>query len=288
MGVGASLEFGVWDLEFRAAMTDNILEDLLRARQSRTACALVTVAATKGSVPREPGSKMIVYADGKISGTIGGGKFEALVRDESRAAISQKKTLLKTYVLREDDVCSFGAICGGEVTVLIEPQILSEAIFLVGAGHCARAIAELAIDCGLFVTAIDDRAELLAELPEAAARISETPAKFICGRKWSSDEALVIVSRNYEIDRDALQAALKIGGPGYVGMIGSRRKVQKVFQQLEKKGATKHALAKVHAPLGLDIGADSPAEIAVSAIAEILATLRKRPGKNLRAARQSS
>ncbi len=225
---------------------------------------------------------MIVYADGKISGTIGGGKFEALVKDESRAAIRGKKPLLKTYVLREGDVCSFGAICGGEVSVLIEPQVLGEAIFLIGAGHCARAIAKLAIDCGLCVTAIDDRAELLVELPEAAEKISDRPAKFIRNRKWSSDEALVIVSRNYEIDRDALQAALKIGGQGYIGMIGSQRKVQKVFQELQKKGVTKQALAKVYAPLGLDIGADSPAEIAVSAVAEVLSVLRKCSGKHFR------
>ena len=269
-------------------MDDRLLNELMGARQSRIACAVVTVAATSGSVPREPGSKMIVYADGKISGTIGGGKFEALVRDEARIAIREKKPLLKTYVLREGDICSFGAICGGEVTVLIEPQVLSEAIFLVGAGHCARAIAKLAIDCGLSVTAIDDRAELLTELPGAAAKISDRPAKFIRSRKWSSDEALVIVSRNYEIDRDAVRAALETGSQGYIGMIGSERKVQKVFKQLREKGVTKQALARVYAPLGLDIGADSPPEIAVSVLAEILSVLRKRSGDHFRAKKQKS
>jgi xanthine dehydrogenase accessory factor len=267
-------------------MSDAILEELLRAREMRTLCALVTVAATSGSVPREPGSKMIVYADGKTSGTIGGGKFEALVTDESRVAIGGKKPVLKSYVLREDDICSFGAICGGEVTILIEPQVLNEAIFLVGAGHCANAIARLAIECGLCVTAIDDRTERLAELPEAAAKISVPPAEFIRSRKWSSDEALVLVSRNYEIDRDALRAALETGGAGYIGMIGSQRKVQKVFEQLREKGLTKQALAKVYAPLGLDIGADSPSEIAVSALAEILSVLRKRSGDHFRANKQ--
>ena len=252
---------------------------------TRSARRSSSSAASNGSVPREPGSKMIVYADGKMSGTIGGGKFEALVRDESLAAIRGKKPLLKTYALREGEMCSFGAVCGGEVTVLIEPQILSEAIFLVGAGP-ARAIAKLAIDCGLFVTAIDDRVQLLAELPEAAARISSSPAKFIRTRKWSSDEALVIVSRNYEIDRDALRAALETGGQGYIGMIGSARKVQKVFQELLKKRVTKRMLAKVYAPLGFDIGADSPAEIAVSALAEILSVLRKRSGDHFRAKKQ--
>jgi xanthine dehydrogenase accessory factor len=266
-------------------MDDPLLEELLAARRARTACAVVTVAATKGSVPREPGSKMIVYANGKMSGTIGGGKFEALVKEESLGAIREKKPFLKTYTLRENEVCSFGAICGGEVTILIEPQIFSEAIFLVGAGHCACAIAKLAVDCGLFVTAIDDRDDRLRSLPQPVARILSSPAKFIRGRKWSTDEALVIVSRNYEIDRDALRAGLEVGGPGYIGMIGSRRKIEKVFQQLRRKGVSKKELAKVYAPLGFDIGADSPAEIAVSAVAEILTVLRKKSGAHLRANR---
>ena len=108
------------------------------------------------------------------------------------------------------------------------------------------------------------------------------PSKFVAGRKWKSDEALVIVSRKHEIDRDALAAALKTRGAGYIGMIGSNRKVQRVFDQLKKKGISKEKLAKVYAPVGLDIGADSPAEIAVSVIGEILAILRKRTGKHLR------
>jgi xanthine dehydrogenase accessory factor len=96
-------------------MDDGILEELLRARQTRTPCALATVAATTGSVPRQAGSKMLVYADGKISGTIGGGKFEALVVEECLKCIASKEPLLKTYPLREDRPDSFGAICGGEV-----------------------------------------------------------------------------------------------------------------------------------------------------------------------------
>ena len=263
-------------------MNDLILEELLRAQQTRTLCALVTIAATKGSVPRESGSKMIVYADGRNSGTIGGGKFESLVMTDALGTIREKKPLLKTYPLHEGDVCSFGAICGGEVTIFIEPQILSEAIYLIGAGHCARAIAKLAIDCGLFVTVVDDRSELHTELPDAVEKVSISSPEFIRAREWKPDEALVLVSRNYEIDRDALQAALGVRGAGYIGMIGSRRKVQRVFDELRERGLTNEALANVYAPLGFDIGADSPAEIAVSVVAEILSVLRKRSGNHLR------
>jgi xanthine dehydrogenase accessory factor len=138
-------------------VTDWFFEEIAAARRSRTPCALVTVAATRGSVPRAAGSKMLVYADGKSSGTIGGGKFESLVIADAKKQMRDKKPLLKTYPLHEKSAKSFGAICGGESTVLIEPQNLSEAIFLIGGGHCALAIAKLAVECGLFVTVVDDR-----------------------------------------------------------------------------------------------------------------------------------
>ncbi len=251
--------------------------------KERTPFAIATVAATTGSVPRAAGSKMFVYANGRSSGTIGGGKFEALVVTDALKALREKKPLLKTYPLHEGDADSFGAICGGEVTVFIEPQLTSEALYLVGAGHCSRAIAKLAAECGLFVSVIDDRDELLADLPPVVSHIADcSPAQFIASREWRNDEALVIVSRNHEIDREALAAALTQTGAGYVGMIGSRRKVRDVFDDLRQRGVPDEKLARVYAPLGLDIGADSPAEIAVSTIAEVLAVLRQRTGKHLR------
>jgi xanthine dehydrogenase accessory factor len=259
-------------------MTDDLLQELLEARQARRPCALVTVAATAGSVPREAGAKMLVYANGKTSGTIGGGKFEALVLEESLAALRDRRTLLKTYPLHEGDAASFGAICGGEVSVLIEPQTLSEALFLIGAGHCARALARLAEDCGLHVTVVDDRADQLAECGGVkVANVS--PPQFIAAHDWQCDEALVIVSRHFEIDREALDAALQRGGMGYLGMIGSLRKVRRVFDELRARGRSAESLAKVRAPIGLDIGADSPGEIAVSVLAEILQVLRGRSGR---------
>ena len=104
---------------------------------------------------------MFVYADGRSSGTIGGGKFESLVIADALEIMREKKPLLKTYPLREGEPDSFGAICGGEVTVFIEPQIVNEALYLIGAGHCANAIARLAAECGLFVSVVDDRARQL-------------------------------------------------------------------------------------------------------------------------------
>jgi len=263
-------------------MTDAFVAELMAAREARQPFAVVTVAATAGSVPRAAGSKMLVYADGRTSGTIGGGKFEALVVADAIAALRDKKAGLKSYPLREGETESFGAICGGEVTVFIEPQAVSEAIYLIGGGHCAQAIARLALDCGMFVTVIDDRAELLDGLPARVARVSNiSPAKFIAARSWQRDEALIMVSRNHEIDREALAAAMEHRGAGYVGMIGSKRKVRQVFDYLSERGVSAEKLRCIHAPLGLDIGSDSPAEIAVSAMAEILAVLRQRPATSL-------
>jgi xanthine dehydrogenase accessory factor len=264
-------------------MTDALLEELRAARLARQPCALVTVAATKGSAPRAAGAKMLVYGTGLTSGTIGGGKFEALAVAEAQQCLRTTEPLLKTFTLREDERDSFGAICGGEATILIEPQLLREALFLIGAGHCAQAVARLAIACGWFVSVHDDRADLLAELPPGVKRIDAPAApEFLRGRTWQADEAIVIMSRNHELDGEALAAAVEITGAGYIGMIGSRRKVRQVFERLQNRGVPAETLARVYAPIGLDIGADSPAEIAISVLAEVLSVLRGRSGGNLR------
>jgi len=264
-------------------MNDALLSELAAARQSRTPCALVTVVNTRGSVPRAAGSKMLVYHDGKVSGTIGGGKFESLVIEEAQKQMREKKPALKTYSLHEASPESFGAICGGESTVFIEPQIMGEAIVLIGAGHCALAISKLAIECGLVVTVVDDRTERASGFPQPVDFVTDLePSDFIAKRTWQRDEALVIVSRNHQIDRDALAAALRVGGMGYIGMIGSNKKVQHVFDQLLKSGVGKDRLSGVYAPMGYDIGADSPAEIAVSVVAEVLSVLRARTNRHLR------
>jgi xanthine dehydrogenase accessory factor len=262
-------------------MTD-ILEELVASRRAGRPCALATVAATKGSVPRHPGAKMIVYADGSISGTVGGGKFESLVIAEALDCLARNEPLLKTWPLREDQTDSFGAICGGEVTVLIEPQLPTHRLLIVGGGHCAQAIAKLAAECGFHVTALEDREEILEQCEAAHQRLTDPAPAFIAARDWNKNDALVIVSRHYDIDREALAPALHKGGMGYIGMIGSRRKVLQVFDQLKSSGFTSEQLSSVYAPLGLDIGADSPTEIAVSILAEILMVLRGKSGRPLK------
>ena len=261
-------------------MNDSAFHAEIAAAQAEgRLCALATVVSAKGSVPRQPGAKMLVYADGQISGTVGGGKFEALVIEEARGIILEGAPLLKNYLLREGEPQSFGAICGGECAVFIEPLAMGEAIWIVGGGHCALAIAHLAAGCGFYVGVVEDRAEQLGndKFPVAARLVIDQPAPaFIAARNWTAREALVIVNRNAGLDKHALDAALRRPVPGYIGMMGSRRKVARVFDELAAGGHERKDLRRVHAPIGLDIGAESPAEIAVSVVAEILRHSRRR------------
>lgn len=264
-------------------MNPPLADEIVQALSERRACVVVTVAAVKGSVPRAPGAKMIVYPDGNISGTIGGGKFESLVVTEALAGMTRKEPWLKSYPLHEGDAESFGAICGGEVTLFFEPQGAGNRLHIIGAGHCAQALAKLAAECGWHVTVVDDRAEWLAGVTVAHRRIQDCgPPEYIAAQTWTAEDALVLVSRNFQIDRDALAAALRQPAMGYLGMIGSRKKVRQVFDELKAAGTDEKDFARVFAPIGLDLGADSPAEIAVSVMAEMMVVLRKMKGRSLR------
>ena len=262
-------------------MNDSAFHAEIAAAQAEgRACALATVVSAKGSVPRQPGAKMLVYADGQISGTVGGGKFESLVIEEALGIIRDGGApQLKNYLLREGEPQSFGAICGGECAVFIEGLGTGEAVWIIGGGHCALAIAHLAAGCGFYVGVVEDRAEQLGgdKFPPATRLVTDQPAPaFIAARDWTPREALVIVNRNADLDQRALDAALRRPVPGYVGMMGSRRKVARVFDELVGAGHARDALRRVHAPIGLDVGAESPAEIAVSVVAEILRFTRGR------------
>jgi xanthine dehydrogenase accessory factor len=134
----------------------------------------------------------------------------------------------------------------------------------------------------MHVTVVDDRLDQLSGFPPGTNCVSTPGPAFIRQREWQPSDALLLVSRNHELDREALAAALRTGGFAYLGMIGSRRKVQVVFAALREAGVTDEQLAAVYAPIGLDLGADAPAEIAISVLAEVLMVLRQRSGKSLR------
>lgn len=261
---------------------DAVLAALLDARAQRQPCVLATLAAVKGSTPRAAGAKALIFPDGRLLGTIGGGKFESLVIADALTALQRGHPVLKAYPLHETAPDSFGAICGGEATVLLEPQRPGPALVIFGAGHCGQALCRLARDCGWHVTVLDDRPDLLAACPAHHRHEGAAPA-FIAAQAWGPDDALVLVSRNHELDREALAAALATEpGPGYLGMIGSRRKVQHVLADMRQRGLSEARIAALRAPLGLDLAADAPMEIAISILAEIMLVLRQRSGRPLR------
>jgi xanthine dehydrogenase accessory factor len=264
-------------------MAIDFFTDLQEARSAGQPFAVVTVVQTQGSVPRHPGAKMIVFSDGTICGTVGGGKFESLVITEAQQRLLDGKSLLKKYPLRDGETDSFGAICGGEVTLWFETHKRPAALLIIGAGHCAQSIAKLAAECGFHVTVVDDRKEWMEICPGVHRRVTDqTPQEVIRSQKWTSEDAIVLVSRNFMIDRDALEEAAKVQEVGYIGMIGSRKKVLQVYDELKAKGVKADSLARVYAPIGLDVGSDTPVEIAVSILAEILQVLRKTKGGHLK------
>lgn len=254
---------------------DPILLAAANARAEGSVCALATVVRADGSCPRASGARMLVRADESILGTVGGGRFESLVIEEALRCLRERTSILREFPLHEGSPDSFGAICGGTVAVFIEAIGARERIFVTGGGHVGEAMTALARHCGFYATLHDDRAGQ-----------GGPPEDFVRSVAWTPGDALVIVNRNPELDRRALAAALRSPArPGYLGMIGSARKVRRVFGELREVGFSEAELASVQAPIGMDIGAETPAEIAVSILAQILQTLRGRTGGSLRAAK---
>ena len=268
-----------------SAEDTEVLVAAAAARAEGHAGVLATVVRAEGSTPRAAGAKMFVHADGRLVGTIGGGKFEALVRDEALAALASADSAprLREYPLREGEPDSFGAICGGTVTVFIEPLGALERVVVCGGGHCGRAIAKLAAECGLHAVLFDDRAEFLVDPPRGVHPVSGVPVgEFLASLAPGPRDAVVAANRQPPLDRAVVAAALRLGPrPGYIGMIGSRRKVLRVWDELAGEGWERAEFTRVRAPMGLDVGGDSPVEIAVSVLAELLPTLRHTSGQPL-------
>lgn len=250
-------------------------EEFTRALRSGNSFAVATVVKVHASTPRETGAKMGVFADHATFGTIGGGKLEKLVVDDCISAISAGETLLKRYSLMPEDKGGIGTECGGDVEVFIEPLGQGEKLLLVGGGHIGLAIAGFAKILGLGLEVVDDRVEFANDkrFPGAVVHNTEIHAtdfnSIITPRTF-----VIIVSRSHDIDEQALRAVLECDAP-YVGMIGSKRKVHVILDNLAKHGVDPDELAKVFSPIGLDIGSETPEEIALSILGEIVSIKRK-------------
>ena len=256
-------------------MTEILKEALRRIDRGET-IAWVTIVETKGSTPREVGAKMLVNKDDLITGTIGGGITEAKVIKEAKQAIKEGKGKLLTYHLtKEQAALDEGAICGGEMKVFIDVLQPKEEVLIFGAGHIAVCVSRLAKMVGFKVTVIDDRKEFANQdkFPEADEIIAEDTEKALNHLETTPSTYIIIVTRGHLKDEEVLGPVIRTNA-AYIGMIGSRKKNATVFQHLEEQGVSTQELKKVHAPIGIDIGAQIPEEIAVSIIAEIIQVRR--------------
>jgi len=253
----------------------DVFEATLRAAQQGEAAALVTVTATQGSTPQKAGAKMVVYADGRIVGTIGGGCVEAEMTWRARHAIETRRPELVGYDLTPDQAGEDGLVCGGRMQVFIEPIEGTPTLCLFGAGHVAQPLARLAKGVGFRVEVADDRIKFAnrERFPDADLVIVEGFAAAATQMTLGGATYAVVVTRGHRGDADALAAVLG-RGLRFVGLLGSKPKMVHVLAELEERGLPAEALAEVHCPLGVEIGAATPEEIAVSILAEIIAVRR--------------
>lgn len=248
-----------------------VLRAVLDMVEKGEAGVLATVVWTEGSTPRRPGARMLVDREGRSVGTVGGGGLEARVLEEAQEVFSTGKPKKTRYDMRSGET----GICGGAVEVFFEPVGAPKRLVIVGAGHVGQALARAGRLAGFRFVLVDDRPVSRApdhptELPvhrgekleEALASVGIVPS-----------DAVVVATRGHEKDEEALAVVLR-SPASYLGMIGSKRKVATIRASLLSRGFTEADWARVHAPVGLAIGAETPAEIAVSILAELIAHFR--------------
>jgi xanthine dehydrogenase accessory factor len=215
---------------------------------------------------------MLVYSDGRTVGTIGGGCYENDAFGKAREAIRARRPLSVKYELNDDFAQETGLVCGGQMEVFIEPVEASPDVYIFGAGHVGYHVARMAHDAGFRVHVVDDR-EKFANQERFGAGIDvvvDHIPTWLQTHQLPPTAYAVIVTRGHTHDLDALRAVVR-QSMRYVGLIGSKAKVRRIFDALQEEGVSQEALHPVHAPIGLDIGAITPQEIAVSIVAELIA-----------------
>jgi xanthine dehydrogenase accessory factor len=261
-------------------MTD-IFEEIVKIRRQGKSAALATIIETSGSTPREQGSKMLVLSDGSIIGSVGGGKLEAIVQQEALKVIANGKARTLHLDLSEGDTGNIDMICGGTTDILIEPVLPTPTLYLFGAGHVSIPLSVIGGLLGFKVVVIDNRSDYANKerFPDSEKIYADDFNLVFPKLKIDQSSYIVIVTRAHSYDELVLEWAVKTDA-AYIGMIGSKQKVKTIFSHLLEKGINRELIRKVHAPIGLEIYADTPQEIAVSIMAEIIKE-RRTPGRSL-------
>ena len=255
------------------------LEELEKNNES---AALCTVIKSEGSTPRHVGSKMLVYSDGHFMGTVGGGDLEQRVKNEALAGIADGKSRLLSYNMSDPSRGDPG-VCGGQVEVFVEPILPPAAIVIIGGGHVGKAVAHLAKWLGFRVFVSDDRTEFCNKevIPDADAfyicPMEELPKHV----KIDKRTYLILTTRGSSVDAAELGPLLD-SPAAYIGVIGSRRRWATTVKDLKARGVSEERIARVHSPIGLELQAETPEEIAVSIMAEILMIHNGGTGKTMK------
>ncbi len=254
-------------------MYHDIYREIVRLAEAGEGAAMATIISVEGSTPREAGAKMLVYDTGRILGTVGGGNIEKQVIREAVDVINTGKA--RKIIYRLNPQGELGMICGGDTEVFIEPIASTPRLFIFGAGHIGVPLAKMAALTDFKVVIIDDRPEYTTatRFPEATELVVSDFQTSFEKIKVSSESFIVIITHGHKGDEVVLENALKTPAK-YIGMIGSKSKNEAVYSHLQAKGFTKNDLSRVHAPIGLSIHAQTPEEIAVSILSEMIQVRR--------------
>jgi xanthine dehydrogenase accessory factor len=260
----------------------SIFQALSELEKNNQPAALCTVTKSEGSTPRHVGSKMLVYPDGTFIGTVGGGDLEHRVLDEAWMALSDGQPRHLHYNMADPSRGDPG-VCGGQVEVFVEPILPPATIVVIGAGHVGKAVVHLAKWLGFRVVVNDDRAEFCT--PESTPGADEyypiEMGKLADQLKITKRTYLIVTSRGSSVDALGLPSLLK-SEAAYIGVIGSKRRWATTVKALKEKGVDESLLAKVHSPIGLELEAETPEEIAVSIMAEVLMIRDQGTGKQMK------
>ena len=260
---------------------DKVLRALADLPQTGTAAALCTIIQAKGSTPRKAGAKILVYSDGSFVGTIGGGEIEARVIEEAQNSIQTGESKILSFDLIDPKKGDAG-ICGGTQKIFIDPLKQPQDLIVIGGGHVGRAVVHLGKWLGFRVILSDDREEFCTpeNAPGADQYIHCTLDQFTEHYNLSPQSAIVLATRNNQVDIQGLPELLEAPS-AYIGVISSRRRWKLTREELDKAGIQSKKLDRIKAPIGLDIKAETPEEIALSILAEVIQTVRKGSGEAL-------
>lgn len=253
-------------------MTQAVLKAVADALEQGEEAALVTIVSARGSTPQRVGAKMLVFADGRTIGTIGGGCYEHDAFWKAREALRTRRPQLVHYELTDDFAEETGLVCGGQMDVFIEPLEPAPRLYVVGAGHVGQQLARVAQAAGFRIHVVDDREKFAnrERFPGAAEIAVDSIPDWLAGAELPLTAYVVIVTRGHRHDLDALRT-LSQRTLRYLGLIGSRAKVKRIVDALLAEGMPPEVFERIHAPIGFDIGAVTPEEIAISIVAELIA-----------------